>query len=316
MLPLPTSDFSQPTGVPPEINHNIKLSVLCDWIEGSVLFDNEDISKIDVVDILREEEVYDDSDMAMQLVDSAWNELKRRLKWIGGEGPFSFFSQTMKSECSWKESPAHSFCILLSMPQCYDGWSTSLNKADYSEQGKLFESLTKASIENQFSDWEVYQTGWSRTNIVKFSEVVDEIADRLGEIKGNIEPWANPDRKDGGLDLLCYRPFLDNRGGVPVYLMQCASGKHWSDKLHTPELKVWTKIIEFMAKPRKALAIPFTLIDNEFKAQCNRVDGMLLDRYRILAASNYNIEWVPDSLKEEIINWIAPRLHTLRHYNE
>ena len=316
MFALPTSDFSQPTGVPPEINHNIKLSVICDWIEGSVLFDDEDLSKTDVVDILRKEEVYDDPDLAMQLVDPTWNELERRLKWIGGEGPFSFFRQTIKSERSWKEDPAHSFCILLSMTQCYAGWSTRLGNADYSEQGKLFESLTKASIENQFTDWKVYQTGWSRTHIVKFSEIVDEIANRLGEIKGSIEPWANPDGKDGGLDLLCYRPFLDNRGGLPVYLMQCASGKYWSDKVHTPKLETWTKVISFMATPRKALAIPFALIDKEFKTQCNQVDGMLLDRYRILAAANYNTEWVPNSLKEEIINWIAPRLETLLRYDE
>ena len=317
MLALPTSkNFSQPTGTPPEIEHNIELSVLCDWIEGSVLFDNEDLSKADIVDILKEEEVYGDPDVAKELINYAWNELKRRLRWIGGKGPFSFFSQRIKSECSWQENPAHSFCILLSMPQCYDDWSTALHPGDYSEQGRLFEELTKVSIEHQFLDWEVYQTGWSRTNPIKLSDIVDEIANRLGEIKGDIEPWANPDGNDGGLDLLCYRPFPDNRGGVPVYLMQCASGKHWSDKLHTPELKVWTKIIEFMAKPRKALAIPFTLIDKEFKAQCNRVDGMLLDRYRILAASNYNTEWVPDSLKEEIIKWIDPRLNKLRHYGE
>ena len=90
MLALPTSDFSQPTGTPPDIEHNIKLSVLCDWIEGSVLFDGEDISQTDIVDILREEEVYDDPDTAMDLVTSAWNVLKRRLRWIGGKGPFPF----------------------------------------------------------------------------------------------------------------------------------------------------------------------------------------------------------------------------------
>ena len=49
MLALPTSGFSQPIGTPPEIAHNIRLDILCDWIEGSVLFDNEAVSKIDIV---------------------------------------------------------------------------------------------------------------------------------------------------------------------------------------------------------------------------------------------------------------------------
>ena len=250
MLALPTSEnFSQPTGTPPEIEHNIELSIFCDWIEGSVLFNNEDLSKADIVDVLKEEEVYDDPDVAMELVNDAWNELAERLVWIGGKGPFSFSHQTIKSEGSWKENPAHSFCIFLSMPQCYDNWSTALRQGDYSEQGRLFEALTKVSIEHQFSDWEVYQTGWSTKNRTKLRNIVDEIANRLGEVKGEIEPWADPSRKDGGLDLLCYRPFLDNRGGVPVYLMQCASGKHWNDKLYTPDIKVWTKVINFTATP-------------------------------------------------------------------
>ena len=318
MLALPTSkNFSQPTGTPPEIKHNIQLSVLCDWIEGSVLFYNQNLSKIDIVDVLKEEEFYDDPDVAMELVNDAWNELKDRLVWIGGKGPFSFFSQRIKSECSWQENPAHSFCIFLSMPQCYDDWSTALRPGDYNEQAQLFEELTKVSIEHQFSDWEVYQTGWSRTKPVKLSSIVDEIANRLGEIKGELQPWVHPDKKDGGLDLLlCYQPFLDNRGGIPVYLVQCASGKHWKDKLYTPDLKIWTKIINFMATPRKAFAIPFALPDKEFRARCNQVDGMLLDRYRILAAGNHNTEWISDSLKTAIIDWITPRFQKLRHYDE
>lgn len=311
MLALPTVGFSQPTGIPPDIKHNIKLNLLCDWIEGSVLFDSEDLSTIDVVDILTEEGIYDDQDLASEIVMTAWNELKRRLGWIGDGTPFSFVRQRIKSVSSWQENPAHSFCVLLSMPQCYKDWSTHLRRGDYIEQGRLFESLTKASIENQFSDWEIYQTGWSRTNTVKLSDVVDEIASQLGEIKGDIEPWENPDGNEAGLDLLCYQPFPDNRVGIPVYLMQCASGGNWIDKLYTPDLNVWTKIIHFAATPRKAFAIPFALLDEEFKNRCNRVDGMLLDRYRLLAAANHNKQWVSDSLKAEIIDWVTPRVKTL-----
>ena len=146
---------------------------------------------------------------------------------------------------------------------------------------------------------------------MKLSDLVAEIANWIGEEIGDVEHWANPGGNEEGLDLLCYRPFPDNRGGVPVYLMQCASGKNWIDKLHEPDLNVWTKIILFMEKPRKAFAIPFALLDEEFKRRCNKVGGILLDRYRLLAAANYNKEWVSDSLKDEIIDWVTPRLRTL-----
>lgn len=311
MLPIPTSDFPQPTGIPPEIEHNIKLEILCDWIEGSVLFDEEDLSTTDVVDTLIKEEIYDDQDLATQIVDWAWRKLQRRLSWIGAGSPFSFTGRRMIHMRSWEEDPAHSFCILLSMPQCYTDWSTSLCGVGQSGQGRLFESLTKASIENQFSDWEVYHAGWSASNPMKLPQVVDEVANRLGEEKKNIAPWENPEGNDAGLDLLCYRPFPDNRVGIPVYLMQCASGKNWKFKLNEPDLNTWTKMIDFVASPRKAFAIPFALTDDEFNSRCNVVDGMLLDRYRLLGAGRYNTEWVPDRLKDEIIDWVIPRLETL-----
>ena len=171
-------------------------------------------------------------------------------------------------------------------------------------------------MESQFLDWEIHQTGWSVTKPVKLSNVVNTVANRLGEEEGNIQPWENPEGNDAGLDLLCYRPFPDNRVGVPVYLMQCASGKNWFHKLNEPDLKVWTKMILFVTTPKKAFAIPFALLDEEFREKCNLVDGMLLDRYRLLAAANYNREWVSDSLGQEIIDWVTPRLQTLRRYDE
>lgn len=315
MLALPTSGFSRPTGVPPEITHNIRLDILCDWIEGSVLFYDEIVSKIDLVEILTENAIYDNPDMALNIVNEAWNELNRRLRCIKEGSPFTFIHQTLKSRYSWQENPAHTFCVLLSMPQCYRDWSTALFHGNYAEQGRLFELLTKTSIENQFSGWEVYQTGWSKTNKIKLSDAVDEIANRLGEIKGEIEFWENPSGNEAGLDLLCYRPFPDNRVGIPVYLMQCASGKNWIYKLHEPDLNVWTKIILFAATPRKAFAIPFALLDEEFKKRSNRVDGMLLDRYRLLTAVNHDRKWVPEHLATEIVDWITPRLQTLQRYD-
>lgn len=316
MLALPTYGFSQPIGTPPEVTHNVELDILCDWIEGSVLFDEVDISTIDVIDILMSEGIYEDGDLASDIVTKAWNHLKRRLSWIGAGNPFHFIRRTMQTVSSWKENPAYSFCVLLSLSKCYDDWSTKLSTGGYGKQGQLFELLTKASMEHQFLDWEIHQTGWSVATPVKLSDVVNEVAERLGEEKGNIKPWENPRGNDAGLDLFCYRPFPDGRVGIPVYLVQCASGKNWFRKLYEPDLKVWTKMVLFAATPKTAFAIPFALLDDEFKERCNRVDGMLLDRYRLLAAANHNKEWVSDFLREEIIDWMCPRVQTLPRYNE
>ena len=156
-----------------------------------------------------------------------------------------------------------------------------------------------------------YQTGWSRTNTVELADVVDEVVDRLGEMKGQLGSWATKKAKEAGLDLLCYRPFADQRVGVPVYLTQCASGRHWESKLKTPDLELWEKIVVFAAKPRTAFSTPFALLDDEFLRNCNLHNGMLLDRYRVLAAARSHDSWVSQPLAERIVNWAEPRIDSL-----
>ena len=100
MLALPTSGFSRPAGTSPEIVHNIRLDILCDWIEGSVLFDDEVVSKIDLVEILIEGNIYNDSNLALNIVNEAWSELKRRFGCIKEGNPFSFIRQNDKKQIS------------------------------------------------------------------------------------------------------------------------------------------------------------------------------------------------------------------------
>ncbi len=306
MLALPTKGISRSVD-----EHNVELDVFCDWIEGSILFSNEEkLSSTDVVDVLLEGLIYDDQSFAVEMVADAWSELQRRKAWIGAGAPFSVEHRRIKRLRSWQDEPAHSFCVLLALSVWYSGWARQFG-SDYTEQGELFELLTKESLEHQFSDWQIHHTGWSRTRAVKLAEVVSDIADRLGEAQGQLEPWAIPDANDAGLDLLCYRPFPDSRVGIPVYLVQCASGGNWEEKLHMPELKVWTKVIQFAATPRKAFATPFAFLDDVFANACNIVDGMLLDRCRLLAACRHCENWVSPSLRDRIIAWTEPRVAAL-----
>ena len=94
-------------------------------------------------------------------------------------------------------------------------------------------------------------------------------------------------------------PFLDNRSGFPVYLMQCASGQNWKEKVSEPNIDWWQQLIKFVVRPKKAFAIPFALSDDDFRRQCVRVQGLFLDRYRLLTAARYHEKWVSSSLKDQ-----------------
>jgi hypothetical protein len=301
-----------PRGVSRSVNtHNVELDVFCDWIEGSILFIDGELSSTDVVDALTEDHIYDDQDMASEIVANAWSELRQRESWVGNGSAFSVTGRRIARQYpSWQDTPAHSFCVLLSLAKWYRDWARPFG-SDYTEQGALFEDLTKEALEKLFSEWRVHQTGWTRTRTNRLAAVVEDVANQLGESKGVVERWTKPTANEAGLDLICYRPFPDGRVGVPVYLMQCASGGDWEGKLHTPNLDIWTKIVQFAASPKKAFATPFAFLEEDFIRNSTLVNGMLLDRYRLLSVADTEDEWVPEPLRRRIVAWAGPRVRTL-----
>lgn len=305
MLALPIKGISRSVE-----KHNIDLSIMCDWIEGCILFEGAELSQIDIADTLIEEQIYEDHDMCMEMVENAWLEIRQRQYWIGEESPYSFAPSGITRTCEWKKVPAYSFCLFLSLAALYRDWAKQFG-SDYTKQGQLFEELTKESLAHQFQDWKFYLTGWAQTRTYHLNKIVKEIATHLGESIGNLRRWTSQDQKDAELDMLCYRPFKDGRVGVPVYLMQCASGSNWEGKLHTPRIELWTHVIDFASKPKKAFATPFAMTDDVFIRKCMLVDGMLIDRYRILAACGDKKKWLSDELSKKLIRWINPRVKAL-----
>ena len=293
-------------------SHNIRFDILCDWIEGSILFDeNEDeFSLMDVVDVLTDKRIYEDQEFAEEIVTDAWNELERRVNCIGSGVPFSVTDSQITRMDSWQDTPAHSFCVLVSLARCYRRWWHCMSKGDYNEQGELFELLTQESLEKQFTDWQVKRTGWSYTQPTSLYETVNQTANWLGiATRNNINP--NSRGNEAGLDLLCYHPFPDNRAGFPVYLMQCTSSQHWEQKVGQPNINRWFDFIDFVVRPQKAFAIPFAPSDEDFREQCILIQGLFLDRYRLLAAARYCKRWESPSLKDRIIKWAEPRINQL-----
>ncbi len=306
MLSIPTACFYRSVG-----NHNIELDAFCDWIEASVLFAEDNIlTRTDVVDALVEGEIYAEQDYAREMVANGWRELRRRQDWMGAGSSIEVAGQRIQRTCEWRDNAAHSFLITLSLAKLYPNWAGHFGK-NFTEQGALFEELTKQSLEILFPRWGVYVTGWSRAKAKKLAAVAQEVANRVCEPIGELLPWTKPKANEAGLDVICYYGFGDDKGGAPVYLIQCASGVKWDSKLHTPEIRLWRKVIAFSCDPQKAFAIPFALTDAEFKRICNLVNGTILDRYRILLPGATNPNWVDVDLKARLVAWLESRIDYL-----
>lgn len=287
--------------------HNINYEIFLDWLEATLLLDEDELSQTDIVGYLIEEQLYVNQSFAWEYVLLQWAELKRRLSWLGANSPVEFADNYVIRDLDWRAVPAHSFCLVVSLGPLCDGWRNKFGP-DYTDQGRLFELITKSAMTTKFNGWDFLHTGWRRNHTAKLPEVVEDLVSAINERAGNIEDYAARDANEAGLDLVWHLPFVDGRSGAPVYLAQCASGLNWSDKITEPNLADWLKIIDFAAVPNKAFSLPFALNDRELRRQSNRGQGLLLDRYRLLANGPPESDWVPGELQSEIVAWLEPRI--------
>lgn len=299
MLRLPTRGFAPSRKV-----HNVQLGPLVDWLEGSLAFVDDHLSQTDVVDALCDDGLYSSQDFASDRVDQAWIELNRRSACLGAACPYQVSQRRVERTTTWRDVPHYSFCLMLCLQASYGGVQHTKKRHDYSEQGELFERLTAESL--AVNGWDVHSTGWSRTQPKSLPARINEIAQHVQEPA--LSPylqWTSPRSKDAGLDVVCTRPFPDRWGGRPLYLVQCASGLNWTDKLNTPNLRTWEKLIDFSTAPLRAIAMPFAPEADEFRrAAATDGVGFLLDRHRIVAPIGWDEPgWLTKRLARDLNKW-------------
>jgi len=307
MLGLPQS------GIRPFRNgHRTDLCIFCDWLEGSLLFTGHGrLSLPDIKDVLMEEYLYDRQDKASEFLADVWREFGRRKSALGKSYPIQIENLRLLRLTTWRQSPAYSFCLLLSYAERYRKWAKSFG-ADFTEQGLLFEEITAEALRQELDGWSIHSTGWSSARAAGLKTIVEDVRMRLGEKAGRPEEFPKfKVAKDAGLDVVLSRPFSDNRIGFPLYLVQCASGANWEGKRNEPNTNVWETLIDFAVTPKKALAIPFALPDQEFWWNCRHMDGMLIDRMRLLSGGRRRPNWVSEDVKRRVIDWMVPRVKAL-----
>jgi hypothetical protein len=289
----------------------VALDVFCDWLEATVLFQRAaHVATPDIVDSLVDDEIVATQTEAWRVKTDGWSELRRRERCLGDAFPFEISDMRLTRKMPWRECLPYSFCLVLSLASWYPEWANSFGH-NYNEQGELFEVLTERSLRRVLSDWTIERTGWSRTAPNRLQAVVGRVSELLNEPIGNVERWTRPRAKDAGLDILCFRGFPDERGAIPLYLVQCASGRDWENKLDTPKIQIWRRVVQFTALPTRAFATPYSFIDRHFPIYANIVDGLFLDRYRLLQPMREGDAWLPGTILTRIRRWLTPRIAAL-----
>lgn len=113
-----------------------------------------------------------------------------------------------------------------------------------------------------------------------FPEAVHWLAQLLNLSSGAAIP--RPRVKDGGVDIVAWRPFKDRRTGFIVVLCQCTVEENWSPKAKDIVVGKWNGWIDFGLNPLTVLAIPFAVpMAFDRWDELRRTVNIVLDRLRL-----------------------------------
>jgi hypothetical protein len=111
-----------------------------------------------------------------------------------------------------------------------------------------------------------------------FPDAIRWLGGRMGISLG--QSYRPPRRKDGGVDVVAWRPFDDGRRGFPVVLVQCTLERDYVHKSRDIDLRTWSGWLAFDADPLTALALPFTVSSDETWNEM-AANVIVLDRVRL-----------------------------------
>ena len=123
MLKIPEIGFQKSKRVV-----NVNSNVSADWVEATVLFDDLELSRNDVVDLLLEEQICDgdNQDLAHQIADEAWQEVAKRRSWGGVPDTVTITANRIaRAPGHWSEEPVRAFFLLLSMQRIFPTWANA-----------------------------------------------------------------------------------------------------------------------------------------------------------------------------------------------
>jgi hypothetical protein len=104
------------------------------------------------------------------------------------------------------------------------------------------------------------------------------LARKMGLRPGN--GYRPPRRKDGGVDIVAWRPFPDGRPGFPIALVQATIEQRFVHKASDVDLRIWAGWLRLDVDPMSILAIPRTVPNDESWNEAS-TRAVVLERIRL-----------------------------------
>lgn len=261
------------------------IGIVADWIELSVAYEKEPISKSAVSSKIEGASGDEPSDA---FLSSIWDELEVRMQLYGDHPPYTCDSVEVTPNFDWEEIPEYLMCLILSLTG---------NSFNPTPTGKLFERITREAVKNYLNGEAVVFGHPAQFTIAELSQLTKE------KFKSELPAYYN----DRGLDVIAWKPFKDNRGNQVIILMQCAGGHNWTAKTRDIVLRPWTeKYMTFGCTPVRGFSTVVVITDNERFEEISLDTDLLFDRPRIYRnTTDYKLE---ATLRPAILTWCNDRI--------
>lgn len=290
----------------------------------------------DIIDITQDEEAEDVGDfdaLREAIVARVTAEIADRKSSLKDAYPFEI-SESGRLLCLRENldlgSTVYVFCLIMS----HVSQSPLLEKFDLTAEtrsGRDVFQICATLAAAGYCEGPAISFGWPRTDQSSFAKKLAETYQLFGDGTPRQEPLpAAPSHiKDGGIDVISWKPTIDKLPGALYLIGQVASGNNWPDKSVLNDIKLfhwaWFDVAP-SAHANGAMFVPFCITDTgeasgEFKDQEYLVSkmqflvksfGHFFYRYKIPHYVNVAVRIAADGIKpiegltqaDSIRNWV------------
>jgi hypothetical protein len=269
---------------------------IADWIELVVLANDKKGTPLQQIQAWAKEWCH----LEEHAVAMAFQVIKRRKSILAGNYPFSINELAIIKD-SEIINCAYTLFLFLTRNSWELPWQNALpSKAEV----EIFEDLTARVMSNYLNgNGKAIPFGWPSRygRPQEFHLAINWLADKMHLTLG--QAFRPPRRKDGGVDIIAWLPFPDNRTGFPIYLVQCTLQQNVLMKSRDIDLRLWSGWLEMDRDPMVILAIPGTIPTGELWNEIS-ANSLIMDRFRL---SQYS----PPQLLDKELDFISNRLLVL-----
>jgi hypothetical protein len=208
----------------------------------------------------------------------AVQQMKWRATVLGAAYPF-VLSETAMTRRVQGNTPTYYVALLFLSPSV----SSRLGPWPVDSSAITFERLVCVALERLLGEGaQALRFGWPYEDgrPEHFPDAIRWAAEKMRIRVG--AGYRQPRRRDGGVDIIAWRPFPDGRPGFPIALVQCTVEEDVVGKSRDIDLRLWSTWLGFDTTPISVLAVPSTVARNE---DWNEVatNCILLDRLRLMS---------------------------------